>query len=158
MTLYEIITNRIGSLPGEGKDWHRLRDGDFEIEDDLEADSMVSEIGSNNSISGSESNLSTLISGASTPLESRPSSAMSLTYPQPTIISEVMPVSQGRRFSKEILDFTKSLMQPDFEQRPTATSIMNLPTIKAILVKRVDGARRGIRSEEAMAGLLLQSV
>ncbi|KAG0050688.1 hypothetical protein BGZ83_004518 [Gryganskiella cystojenkinii] len=155
MTVYEMITNRIGELPGEGEEWHRLRDGDFKIEDDMEVTpAVVMEPNSLNS--GNDSNVGTP-SGGSTPEGSRPSSAMSLSYPQ-TIVSEVMPASRGRQFSKEILVLTKSLMQPDFEQRPTAASIMNLPTIKAILTKRVEGARRGIRSEEAMAGLLLQSV
>ncbi|KAG0356426.1 hypothetical protein BG005_004644 [Podila minutissima] len=159
MIVYEMVTNRTDSIPGEGPEWHRLRDGELGLEDFAapEAASKASDSrpASPTSTPGSRGPESLLSSGSSLSESVLSSPLMDqniLTVP--TVSSKIG--AQTRLFSSSMLSVIKDLMQPEFECRPTVAAIQNVPNIRTILARRKDG--RGLRTETAMQGLLLQSI
>ncbi|KAF9312619.1 hypothetical protein BG003_006112 [Podila horticola] len=159
MILYEMVTNRTDSLPGEGAEWHRLRDGELGLEDFAapEAASMapISRPASPSSTPGSRGSDSLLSTGSSLSESVLSSPLMDQNTLTVSTISSTIG-SQTRLFSSDMLNLIKELMQPEFENRPTVSAIQNVPNIKTVLSRRKDG--RGLRMETAMQGLLLQSI
>lgn len=136
VTLYEMVTNQVGDLPGEGQPWHRLREGEVDMEEYMIGSSTPTPTIS--SCSSSDS------------LEAERATALSTGSIAPASLSEsisTQPYKRRKLFSNDLLGIIKEMLQPAFEQRPTAAAILKHPAIQ-----------QGMRSEEAMSGLLLQSI
>ncbi|KAF9107936.1 hypothetical protein BGX27_008541 [Mortierella sp. AM989] len=146
VTIYEIVTNQTGELPGEGPQWHYLRDG--------EVDMSEYTVGENTLERSSSAEQQTDTSGFSQ--QSSMALTAALAIPTSAISSKSTP--NRRLFSKELTDLIKDMMQPAYEQRPTASSILKSQTIQQIVARRTEQGRKGGRSDEAMSGLLLQSI
>ncbi|KAF8981291.1 hypothetical protein BGZ46_003006 [Entomortierella lignicola] len=142
MTMYEIITNQTDELPGEGPQWHYLRDGEIDMNE-----YMIGE-------KPPEAETSTESPGAlqQSTIMSPSESAISIS----SIPSKSTP--SRRLFSKELIDLMKEMMQPTYEERPTASSILKSQSIQQIVDRRTEQIRKGGRIDEAMSGLLLQSI
>ncbi|KAG0255619.1 hypothetical protein BG011_005034 [Mortierella polycephala] len=162
MTIYEMVTNQIGGLPGGGPEWHRLRDGDVDLrkitigealeETPSSSDTPVGE--AVKSVETTTTATSTSVASASAP----ESASMSSTLSDLGLAHTIRKPVPRRLFAKDLLDLVKEMIQPDYEQRPTAAAILGHPTIWKILSKRNEHSTNGVRSDEAMSGLLLQSV
>ncbi|KAG0360489.1 hypothetical protein BGZ54_009504 [Gamsiella multidivaricata] len=144
MTLYEMVTNQVDDLPGEGRLWHRLRDGDFDMKEYMTEDIVSLPPSSSDDTSGKDQQAAT-----STSLP-----AATGTTPHTTI----KIFGYHKLFSKELLDLIKKMMQPTYEQRPTAAAILKTPRVHEILAKHSENGSKGVRTDEAMSGLLLQSI
>ncbi|KAF9173488.1 hypothetical protein BGX21_003796 [Mortierella sp. AD011] len=146
MTIYEMVTNQVGELPGEGPQWHYLRDGEIDMTEIT--------IGGKTPEPSSSKELPLEPSGTlQQPVVAPPSDS---TISISTTSSK--PTPSRRLFSKELTDLVKEMMQPAFEQRPTASSILKSHAIQQIVAGRTEQGRKGGRSDEAMSGLLLQSI
>lgn len=159
--LYEMVTNRTDSLPGEGAEWHRLRDGELGLEDYATPEDALSITSISRPVSPSSTKLGSkgpeaLLSTGSSLSDSVLSSPLMVPGPLTASTNSSMVGPQMRLFSSSMLNLIKELMQPQFENRPTVSAIQNVPNVKTILTRRKDG--RGLRTETAMQGLLLQSI
>lgn len=146
VTLYEMVTNQVGDLPGEGQLWHRLREGEIDMEE------YTSE-NSTEALSPASCSSSDLHQADQAAIRSSGTTATG-SFSEPTTTRSV----RRKVFSNDLLGIIKEMLQPAFEQRPSAASILKHPTIEQILTKRNELGSKGVRSEEAMSGLLLQSV
>ncbi|KAI8604417.1 kinase-like domain-containing protein [Dissophora ornata] len=158
MTIFEIVTNRPGDLPGEGPQWHYLRDGNFDMDDYMAkgTESTLSSTAGPSSKQPRENLLASLPAElTASPLLAEASDMLAedLTFTPP-----IKELGTHKLFSGDLLDLMKEMMQPAFEQRPAAAAIMKCPAIQEIVAKRSEQGSRGTRSDEAMNGLLLQSV
>ncbi|KAH7059908.1 kinase-like domain-containing protein [Linnemannia elongata] len=163
MTIYEMITNRSGDLPGEGRHWHELRDGDFSLENitDRNRNSAEGALDTppNELSSTTVLTTSSTTSSLTSVMSASPLSGSSVSSPFESVLgSSILKSSQQRVFSEDLIELMKEMMQPDYLMRPSASSILSHPKIQRILSKRNDATSKGARSEEAMSGLLLQSV
>ncbi|KAG0201349.1 hypothetical protein BGX28_005799 [Mortierella sp. GBA30] len=148
MTVYEMVMNKSGNLPGEGPEWHRLRDGDIDMSS-VKDKAACSETTSTGPSPSSSQILTT---------EATAPAAGSLLDLGSSDLTLVKPSNNRRVFSDDMIQLMKSMMCPGTENRPTAVMILNTPTIQRILARRSDNGSSGMRSEEAMSGLLLQSI
>ncbi|KAF8942032.1 hypothetical protein BGZ47_006938 [Haplosporangium gracile] len=162
MTIYEMITNRSGDLPGEGRHWHELRDGDFSLESIADQGRNLTEGALDtppNEPSTTITSTASTISSSATVTSASPLSGSSVSGPFESILgSPALKSGQQKLFSEDLIELVKEMMQPDYLIRPSASSILSHPKIQRIQKKRNDAAIKGARTEEAMSGLLLQSV
>ncbi|KAF9432570.1 high-affinity iron permease [Entomortierella beljakovae] len=133
MTIYEIITNQTDQLPGEGQRWHYLRDGAINMDEYTLNVQIMGQPELLEPSSGISSEIQKSI--ADSPIESSLSAK---------------PATSRRQFSQELIDLVKEMLKPEYEDRPTANSILKEPTIQRVLSKKVEQGRRGGRSDEAM--------
>ncbi|KAF9931895.1 hypothetical protein FBU30_009316 [Linnemannia zychae] len=160
ITIYEIITNRSGDLPGEGPQWHELRDGNFSLSSITHQDRNLTESRLDTPPNEPSTNITTSSNSSSVVvINSSPILGSSEFVPLESIqrLSSLKP-SQQKLFSLELTELVKEMMQPDYLVRPSASTILDHPNIQRILTKRSDASRKGIRIDGAMSGLLLQSV
>ncbi|KAF9572134.1 Protein kinase, membrane associated tyrosine threonine 1 [Mortierella alpina] len=154
ITVYEMVMNRSGELPGEGQEWHRLREGDIDVDgvvEEAKTETTPCDTPPTESPSSSQS-ASNVILAAAAP------SALDLGASQLTLTKKT---SSQRVFSEDLIRLMKAMMHPAYEQRPTATMILTTPPIQRILTRKGDGSissSSSMRSDEAMSGLLLQSI
>ncbi|KAI1299067.1 hypothetical protein EDD11_006551 [Mortierella claussenii] len=171
MTIYEIVTNQIGELPGEGPRWHYLRDGNVGMSEYLIEEGEVSKPTSASSSTVSSPPTLSEGPGATEPTSAAVSAEPSATSTplSPFIVESALPGStlsqmagpNHRLFSREMIDLIKAMLQPAFAQRPTAANILNTPTIQRIVNKRANQSMSSTptrSTNEAMSGLLLQSI
>ncbi|KAF9426044.1 Protein kinase, membrane associated tyrosine threonine 1 [Podila epigama] len=169
--LYEMITNRTDNLPGEGPEWHKLRQGDLGLDTYLAPEEEP--LGESTSTTMSRTGSSSTTALETQP-ESSPSTGSSLSdsvlsspfmsegnlvasvASGPNVANTSTPKAQARVFSGTLLELVTKLMQPQYENRPTSAMVHDEPKIKAILARRKDG--HGVRVDTAMHGLLLQSI
>lgn len=155
VTLYEMVTNQVGELPGEGELWHHLREGKVDLDEYMVGSSTQTTVPT---CSPSDS-LKADQNMASTGLVRSASLSESINVQSQDLVSSINKVSGHRKlFSEDLLGVIKEMLQPVFEQRPTAASILRCSAIQDILKRRNEQGSKGLRSEEAMSGLLLQSV
>ncbi|KAG0274014.1 hypothetical protein BGZ95_010182 [Linnemannia exigua] len=159
MTIYEMITNQSGDLPGEGPQWHELRDGNISLESITVRGRNLAEnvldTPPNEPMTTSSSNLAASSINAS-PMSS---STLSVSAPFESVLGlSILKSGQQKLFSMDLIELVKEMMQPDYLVRPSASTVLGHPTIQRILNRRNDASSKGARSEEAMSGLLLQSV
>ncbi|KAF9906077.1 hypothetical protein EC991_001085 [Linnemannia zychae] len=157
MTVYEMITNRSGDLPGEGPQWHELRDGNPPLESvadrgrNLAENALDTPPNEPMTINSSSISITTSVSPMS--------STSSVSAPFESVLgSSILKSSQQKLFSVDMIELVKEMMQPDYLARPSASTILSHPTIQRIVSRRNDANSKGARTEEAMSGLLLQSV
>ncbi|KAF9148844.1 hypothetical protein BG015_009407 [Linnemannia schmuckeri] len=162
MTIYEMITNRSGDLPGEGRHWHELRDGDFSLESITDQGRNLTDGALDtppNEPSTTSTSTTSTMSSSATVTSASPLSGSSVSAPFESVLgSSTVKSSQQKLFSEDLIELVKEMMQPDYLIRPSASSILSHPKIQRILSKRNDATSKGARTEEAMSGLLLQSV
>ncbi|KAF9983665.1 hypothetical protein BGZ65_001554 [Modicella reniformis] len=158
ISMYEMVTNQVGELPGEGRLWHRLREEDVDMDEYMIGGSSQAPSSTICSSSGpSEVDQATVQFAGST-------TSSSVSEPIDTQLQDLVSstglnaYSQCKLFSKDLLGIIKEMLQPAFEQRPTAASILKCSAIQQILTRRNEQGSKGMRSEEAMSGLLLQSI
>ncbi|KAG0304322.1 hypothetical protein BGZ98_005652 [Dissophora globulifera] len=148
MTMYEMVTNRIGDLPGEGPEWHRLRAGDVDM-----SEYMVGK-----TLSPPASRQLTDPSGVTSGgVSASPSEAETLLADSSQEVV-VKVTSPHKLFAKEMLELIQDMIQPAFEKRPAASVVVKCAPIQKILAIRSEQRSKGVRSDEAMSGLLLQSI
>ncbi|KAF9351153.1 Protein kinase, membrane associated tyrosine threonine 1 [Mortierella sp. AD094] len=146
MTIYVMVTNQMGELPGEGPQWHYLRDGEIDMTE--------------YTIGKKTPEPSPSIESPAEPSGTVQQPVMALPTDSAISISAMSSKSTPSRrlFSKELIDLVKEMIQPAYEQRPTAGSILKSRVIQQIVAGRTEQGRKGGRSDEAMSGLLLQSI
>ncbi|KAF9122696.1 hypothetical protein BGW39_009563 [Mortierella sp. 14UC] len=157
MTIYEMITNRSGDLPGEGPQWHELRDGNPPLESVTDRGRNLAENAldtpPNEPMTINSSSIATTINASPISL------ASSLSAPFESVLeSSILKSGQQKLFSVDMIELVKEMMQPDYLVRPSASTVLSHPTIQRIVSRRNDASSKGARTEEAMSGLLLQSV
>ncbi|KAG0377461.1 hypothetical protein BGX24_006061 [Mortierella sp. AD032] len=159
MTIYEMVTNQSGDLPGEGPQWHELRDGNFSLESITDRGRKLAENALDtppNEPMTTGSLISTASSISASPMSF---SASSVSAPFESVLgSSILKSGQQKLFSMDLIELVKEMMQPDYLVRPSASTVLSHPTIQRILNRRNDASSKGARTEEAMSGLLLQSV
>ncbi|KAF9936066.1 hypothetical protein BGZ67_002713 [Mortierella alpina] len=155
ITVYEMVMNKSGDLPGEGLEWHRLREGDIDVDgvmDESKTETTPCDTPPTESPSSSQS-ASNVIVAAVTP------SVLDLGASELTLTKKT---SIQRVFSDDLIRLMKAMMHAACEQRPTAAMILTTPAIQRILTRRSDhsssNSGSSMRSDEAMSGLLLQSI
>ncbi|KAG0202407.1 hypothetical protein BGX33_009718 [Mortierella sp. NVP41] len=160
MTIYEMITNQSGDLPGEGRQWHELRDGDFSLASITDRGRKLTESALDTPPNEPATTTTTTTTSSSTAtIDGSPFSGPSVSASFESVLgSAVLKSSQQKLFSEDLIELVKDMMQPDYLARPSATTILSHMTIQRILAKCNDASSKGSRSEEAMSGLLLQSV
>jgi len=156
VTLYEMVTNQVGELPGEGEPWHHLRDGKIDLEEYMVGSSTQTSVPACSPSDSPKADQTTASTGL---VRSASLSEIISVQPQDLISSINSKVSGHRKlFSADLLWIIREMLQPTFEQRPTAASTLKCPAVQRILKRRSEQGSKGLRSEEAMGGLLLQSV
>lgn len=161
MTIYEMVTNRSGDLPGEGRYWHELRDGDFSLESITDRGRDLTEAALDTPPNEPSMSTSSTVTATSslTAVSASPLSGLSVSAPFESVLgSSILKSGQQKLFSEDLIELVKDMMQPDYLVRPSASSILSHPKVQRILSKRNDATSKGARTEEAMSGLLLQSV
>lgn len=161
MTIYEMVTNRSGDLPGEGRHWHELRDGNFSLESITDRNRNLAEgaLDTPPNEPSMNTSLTAIATSSSIVVSTGPLSGSSVSAPFESVLEpSILKSSQQKLFSEDLIELVKEMMQPDYLVRPSASSILSHPKIQRILSRRNDATSKGARTEEAMSGLLLQSV
>ncbi|KAG0242087.1 hypothetical protein BGW41_004903 [Actinomortierella wolfii] len=127
VTIFEMACNRVGDLPGEGPEWHRIRDGnlDFDLllssKWDPQALPMVLPVIS----PPPEPSLSQEKAALSTPAIDSDSAP-----PTPTVTAAPsLPPRASLKFSQTLLDLISDMMQPEFDSRPLINDIISNPRL-----------------------------
>lgn len=155
ITVYEMVMNKSGDLPGEGPEWHRLREGDIDVAgvmDETKTETTPCDTPPTVSPCSSQSASNVILATAAP-------SSLNLGASELTLTKK----SVNRRvFSDDLIQLMKAMMHASCEQRPTAAVILKTPAIQRILTRRSDhsssSSSSSMRSDEAMSGLLLQSI
>ncbi|KAF9585074.1 high-affinity iron permease [Lunasporangiospora selenospora] len=162
ITVYEMVSNRTGNLPGDGPEWHMLRNENLDLTEfslensqateadttttaDAEATEEITDTHGYSHILTSDggSETSSPLSTSWTERFSEPSLQMpSGSFTRTPSSSglgifqsalETTPIiKKSRLFSDELLQLTKDMVQPDFDRRPTATMILGYLQIQQI--------------------------
>ncbi|KAF9973881.1 hypothetical protein BGZ73_002838 [Actinomortierella ambigua] len=159
-TIFEMASNRVGDLPGEGPEWHRIRDGDLDFDLllsskwDPHALPVVLPIISpppEPSLSQEMAN-STVQSTFSDSAPSNPPSTAAVPQPLPRKAASL-------KFSQALLDVIADMMQPAFKLRPFAHNILANPRLIHAFPTTLDSNGLGTAGprEGALASLLKPS-
>ncbi|KAF9957785.1 hypothetical protein BGZ72_001360 [Mortierella alpina] len=154
ITVYEMVMNKSGDLPGEGQEWHRLREGDIDVDgiNEAKTETTPCDTPPTKSPSSSQAASNVILAPAAPPLLDLGSSELTLTK----------KTNSRRVFSDALIQLMRAMMHATCEQRPTAAMILTTPAIQRILTRRSDhgssNSASSMRSDEAMSGLLLQSI
>ncbi|KAF9155167.1 hypothetical protein DFQ26_009823 [Actinomortierella ambigua] len=174
-TILEMACNRIGDLPGEGPEWHRIRDGNLDFDLLLSSTwdphalpvtlpiiSPPPELSLSQEKAAAAASSTTCDPALSTPTSTTTITTTTTTAATATAVAAAAPQPLPKRaplkFSRALLDLIGDMMQPAFRSRPFASVIVTHPRlIHAFPTVDSNGLSTTGAREGALASLLKPS-